>query len=405
MNWNKLFSQSTNAMKESLIRELVALTKGVKGMISFAGGFPAEATLPSEQLSEIFSESIKNFGNDILQYGASGGDLFLKKQIKKWEGIEDYSDNQILISTGSTNAIYYFTKTFIDKGDVIISEGPSFLGTLVAFEAEGAIVEGVKMDSEGMIMTELKQKIASLKKEGKKIKFIYTIPEFQNPTGITMSLKRREELIQIAIENEIPILEDNPYEELRLTGNKIPDLYKIARDKFSNKEIVTTVKSFSKTLGPGLRLAYAFGAEKIIGEMISWTQKINVSADCVTQRAVSNFLEKDMFRPHITGIRKFYQPKLNLMLEELEKNMPSEVKWTHPEGGMFVWVYLPENLNADELFNKAIENKVAFIPGSKFYPSNQEVYHELRLNFSYPSLEEIRVGIKRLAEIIKKELN
>ena len=392
-------------MKESLIRELVALTKGVKGMISFAGGFPAEATLPSKQMSEIFSESLKDFGNDILQYGASGGDLILKKEIKKWEKIENYSDNQILISTGSTNGIYYFTKTFIDKGDIIISEGPSFLGTLVAFEAEGAIIESVSMDSDGMKTEELKNKIASLQKTGKKIKFIYTIPEFQNPTGITMSLNRREELIKIAIENEIPILEDNPYEELRLSGRKIPDLYKIANDKFNNREIVTTVKSFSKTLGPGLRLAYAFGPEKVISEMVSWTQKINVSADCVTQRAVANFLNRDMFQPHIKNIREFYRPKLKLMLEELKNNMPSEIKWTHPEGGMFVWVYLPKNINADELFTKAIEAKVAFIPGSKFYPTNQEIYNELRLNFSYPSLSEIKEGVKRLAEIIKKELN
>lgn len=393
------FTKHTAKMGESMIRELVASTKGIEGLISLAGGFPAEETFPKKELAEIFHKVVLEEGNDVLQYGSSNGDPKLIDAIAKMQNHDRVKAENVLITTGSTNGIYYFAKCFVEEGDVVLAEAPSFLGSVVSFESLGAEVVGISMDTKGMITDELEEKIIALQKQNKKIKFIYTIPEFQNPTGITMSTDRRRKLIEIAIKYNIQVLEDNPYGELRYTGESPKDLYKMALDEFDS-EIVTCVKSFSKVLGPGLRLAYAVGNAEIIHKMCSWTQKVNVSSDSVTQRVVYDFINNNMLLPHIEKIREFYRPRCEKMLESLEKYMPKGVSWTKPEGGMFVWIYLPENLNGDELFAKARDAKVAFIPGSKFYPSGCEKYNEIRLNFSYPSPEKIEKGVKILADLL-----
>jgi len=403
MNWNNYLSKQSISMKQSLIRDLVSQTKGVPGMISLAGGFPAPQTFPKQKLAEIFSEIILNDGDDILQYGATGGDLRLIEAIKKWENLPALTHDEILISVGSTNAIYCYTRALTDEGDVILCEGPNFLGTGLLFETIGAEVIGIDVDEGGINLEQLEAEIIKCKNENKKIKFLYTIPEFQNPTGISMKLERKYALIDLAAKYDLAILEDNPYGALRYSGEKTPDLYKIALD-INRPDLVVLVKSFSKILGPGIRMAYALGDKTIIDKMTSWQQKINVSADNISQRAVAVFMEKDYLQSHIDFIIDFYRPKKDAMLQALEKYMPSQASWTAPEGGMFVWIYLPENYNADELFQKALDYKVAFVPGSKFYPSGSERFNEIRLNFSYPTEEEIDEGIKRLGELLEKEL-
>jgi len=403
MNWNNYLSKQSISMKQSLIRDLVSQTKGVPGMISLAGGFPAPQTFPKQKLAEIFSEIILNDGDDILQYGATGGDLRLIEAIKKWENLPALTHDEILISVGSTNAIYCYTRALTDEGDVILCGGPNFLGTGLLFETIGAEVIGIDVDEGGINLEQLEAEIIKCKNENKKIKFLYTIPEFQNPTGISMKLERKYALIDLAAKYDLAILEDNPYGALRYSGEKTPDLYKIALD-INRPDLVVLVKSFSKILGPGIRMAYALGDKTIIDKMTSWQQKINVSADNISQRAVAVFMEKDYLQSHIDFIIDFYRPKKDAMLQALEKYMPSQASWTAPEGGMFVWIYLPENYNADELFQKALDYKVAFVPGSKFYPSGSERFNEIRLNFSYPTEEEIDEGIKRLGELLEKEL-
>ena len=403
MNWNNYLSKQSISMKQSLIRDLVSQTKGVPGMISLAGGFPAPQTFPKQQLAEIFSEIILTDGDDILQYGATGGDLRLIEAIKKWENLPNLTPDEMLISVGSTNAIYCYARALADEGDVILCEGPNFLGTGLLFETIGAEVIGIDVNDGGIDLDQLESQIIKCKNDNKKIKFLYTIPEFQNPTGISMKLERKRALIDLAIKYDLPILEDNPYGALRYFGEATPDLYKIALEK-NRSDLVVLVKSFSKILGPGIRMAYALGDKTIIDKMISWQQKINVSADNISQRAVAVFMEKNYLQPHIDFIIDFYRPKKDKMLEALEKYMPSKASWTVPEGGMFVWVYLPENYNADDLFQKALDYKVAFVPGSKFYPTGSERFNEMRLNFSYPSEEEIEEGVKRLGELLKTEL-
>jgi len=400
MNYTSEFSQVTLAMKSSLIRELVAATKSIPGLISFAGGFPAPATFPKQILAELYREVVTQDGFDILQYGASDGDPVLKEQLINWEG-HDIRPNEMLISVGATNAIYYYAKSLLDPGDVVICEAPSFLGSLVSFDALQAELLSVPIDHDGISMEHLEAAVQSCKKAGKKIKFIYTIPDFHNPGGVTMSLERRRALISFAIQHQIPLLEDNPYSRLRFEGDHLPTLYRVMKNEFEGSAIVTEVVSFSKILGPGMRMAFVKGEPGLIQKMESWQQKVNVTPDCVSQRVTARFLADGFMGPHLQSICEHYKPYLRKMLDSLQAYMPQGVCWTKPQGGIFVWMELPESFNADELFHRAAERKVSFIPGSKFYPAGQEKFNTLRLNFTYSSLEQISTGLQRLGELLK----
>lgn len=399
MNYPNSFSRVTSAMKSSLIRELVASTKNIEGLISFAGGFPSPQTFPSAQLADIFRDVVLNEGRDVLQYGASEGDSLLKQQLLRWEGY-DLSPDEMVITVGATNALYYYGKTLVDPGDVVLCEAPTFLGSLVAFDALEADCQSVAFDEDGIIMEQLENKVRALRQQGKKIKFIYVIPDFHNPGGISYSLQRRRELIRFCLDHEIPIVEDNPYSRLRYSGEPLPTFYRLAREEFGGAPIVTEIVSFSKILGPGMRVAYAKGDRNLISKMVSWQQKINITPDCVAQRAVARFLEQGLMDPHIETIRAFYAPYLQKMLSDLQAFMPANVHWTKPQGGIFLWMTLPENVNADELFVRAAQHKVSFIPGSKFYPEGQELFNTLRLNFSFATPDQIETGIQRLAELM-----
>ncbi|MBW6514372.1 MAG: PLP-dependent aminotransferase family protein [Candidatus Syntrophosphaera sp.] len=400
MNYPDSFSQVTRRMKSSLIRELVASTKNVPGLISFAGGFPSPKTFPQKQLAELYREVVEQDGLDVLQYGASEGDSQLKQQLINWEGCT-LSPDEMVVTVGSTNSLYYYTRAMIDPGDVILCEAPSFLGSLVTFDALQADIHSIPIDTDGILMDALETKVRQLRSQGKKIKFVYVIPDFQNPGGISYSLKRRRELIKFCLDNDIPIAEDNPYSRLRFSGEAVPTLFQIAREEFGGSMIVTEFNSFSKILGPGMRMAYAKGDQDLISRMVSWQQKVNITPDCVSQRVTARFIEKGMLEPHIASICEFYRPYLKKMLDDLARFMPDTVHWTKPQGGIFLWLTLPESVNADELFVQARENKVSFIPGSKFYPSGQEQFNTLRLNFTYSTLEQIETGIQRLAELLK----
>ena len=405
MDVRNLYSRSTTTMKTSLIREMLAQTKGVQGMISFAGGFPSPETFPIEVLAKLSREVIEETGPDTLQYGASEGDVELKEAIINFEGDGlNLKKEELLIVNGATNGIYYFTRAFINQGDVILCEGPTFLGSVVSFEAAGAEVIAIEMDKDGILIEKLSEKICELKAQKKPIKFLYTIPDFQNPTGITMSLERRHALIQLMQKENILILEDDPYRELRYTGKKIKSLYEIARTEYNEKKLVTIIKSFSKILGPGLRLAVTFGHEDIIRPMCSWLQKIIVNPDGVTQRAVARYIQQGYLKDHIYSIREFYKPFHKAILDSLEEHMPEEINFTKPEGGIFIWLYTSKKINFDDIFSDVVQKKVCYIPGSKFYPEGFEKHNCLRLNFSYPTIEQIHNGVKILGDVIRSNM-
>lgn len=396
MDWKNKCSRQTLSMKSSMIRELVEMTQNVAGMISFAGGFPSPETFPTDILSQLYQEVVREKGKQILQYGSTGGENNLKEVIISEDG-PDIEPDEIMICTGATNGIFNTMMTFLEPGDYVIAEAPSFLGAIVSFEAAGAEVLPVGMEPDGINIDELREIIG--KKDTRKIKFIYTIPDFQNPTGITMSNEKREKLIEIAIENGIIILEDDPYSKLRLKGEPQKSLFRIAREKYHNKEVVICVRSFSKLLGPGMRIAYTLADKELMKYMNSWSQKINVTTDRISQNVVAAFMEKGLLKPQIESIRNIYRPLCDKMVSSLNEFLPDEVRFVSPEGGMFLWLELPERMNVDELFKKAVQEKVAFIPGSKFYPSGYEKHNGLRLNFSYPTVEQIETGIKRLSAV------
>lgn len=395
------FSDTTKVMKSSLIRELVAATKNVPGLISFAGGFPSPATFPKDTLSKLYAEVVAEEGKDVLQYGASEGDSKLKDELLKWEGYTDLSHDNLVMTVGATNAIYYMGRALINPGDVILCEAPTFLGSLVVFDALQAEVQSIPMDHEGIDLNRLADKVTQLRAAGKKLKFLYTIPDFQNPAGVSMSLKRRHEVLNYCLQENILIMEDNPYSRLRFSGEPLPTLYHIAHSELQQDDLVTEIISFSKILGPGMRVAYAKGNKELIHKMVSWQQKVTVSPDCVTERVAAKFLAGGFMDPHIQWICEFYKPYLEKMLSCLSAYMPGYVQWTKPQGGIFLWLWLPESLNADKLFYQAKDHLVTFIPGSKFYPEGQERYNCLRLNFTYSTFEQIETGIKRLAELLK----
>lgn len=396
----ELYSKTSASMKHSFIRQILKVTKGVPGMISFAGGLPSPETFPKELLADLFSRVIRDEGDEVLQYGASDGDRVFKEIIKDFEEVPYLSDDELMITVGSTNGIYYFTRTLVDPGDVVVCEAPGFPGSLAAMEACGARLIGVEMDELGMIPDRLQDALEELFNKGRRVKFIYLIPEFQNPTGKTMDLDRRRRLIEIARDFDLPILEDQPYRELRYSGERIITLWELARTEFDDPKRVTIAKSFSKILGPGLRLGFAAGPPEMLGPMVKWAQKTTVSPDCATQRVTARFIEKGLMRDHIKKIIGLYRPRRDAMLEALKHLMPGNVSWTVPEGGMFIWVSFDDEIDTDALFEKAIDRKVAFIPGSKFYPEGAEKRNEMRLNFSYSSVDQIHEGVKRLAKLL-----
>jgi 2-aminoadipate transaminase len=397
---SRLFSDAVRTMKHSFIREILKMTIGVPGMISFAGGLPSPESFPKDLLSGLFKDVLSESGQEVLQYGTSDGDAVLKRAVKVFLGAPDLPDEEMMITVGSTNSIYYYTRTLINPGDIVISEAPGFPGSLAAMEACGARFAGVEMDDFGMLPDRLEATLKKLRKEEASVKFIYVIPEFQNPSGRTMDIGRRRAIIETAKTFDLPILEDQPYQELRYGGDPIPTLWELARTEFRDPETVTLCKSFSKILGPGLRLGFTCAAPVLIDPMVKWQQKITVSPDCVTQRVAAGFMEKGYMEGQIAKIIDLYRPRRDAMLEALKNHMPEAVRWTRPEGGMFIWVTFPQDMDTDRLLERALKNKVAFIPGAKFYPEGIIKRNELRLNFSYAPIDQIHEGIRRLAELL-----
>jgi len=387
-------------MDHSFIREILKMTVGVPGMISFAGGLPSPESFPKELLASLFSEVITENGEDVLQYGTSDGDAVLKRVLIDYEAVPGLSGEEMIITVGSTNGIYFFTRTLIDPGDIVITEAPGFPGALAAMEACGARFEGIEMDEYGMLPDQLAQTLKRLSGRKEPVKFIYVIPEFQNPSGRTMDLDRRRAIIEIAQTYDLPILEDQPYRELRFDGERIVTLWELARTEFKNPKRVTIVKSFSKVLGPGLRLGYTMGPPEVITPMLMWAQKVTVGPDGTTQRVAARFIEKGYIGGQISKIIELYRPRRDAMMEALQAHMPDGVRWTNPDGGMFIWVTFDEGIDTDRLLERAVESKVAFIPGSKFYSTEKKKRNELRLNFSYSDVDSIHEGVRRLAQLL-----
>ncbi len=394
-----VLSDSAKGMKKSAIRELLKLTKDPE-VISFAGGLPAPETFPIAELQEITQEVIKEDGAKALQYGTTEGDDKLREELVKLykkQGFE-ISEKNIMISTSSQQALDLLSKIFINRGDKVICGLPSYLGGLQAFNAYGADMIGIEFDKKGMRADRLEQKLAELKAQNDMPKFIYIIPDFQNPAGVTMPDVRRKEIISIAKKYDVLIVEDSPYKEIRFEGEHQTSLFVLDAEGG-----VINLGTFSKIFVPGFRIGWVIAHEDVVDRFVKAKQTTDLCTSPFVQKIAAKYMEKGYFEKNLKKTIALYKEKKDVMLDSFEKYMPAGVEWTKPEGGLFLFMTLPEGMNSEDLFLKAIEQKVAFVVGSVFH-CNGKGQNTMRINFSYASKEQNVEGVKRLAEVIRKEM-
>ncbi len=397
-----LYSTNIAGMKKSVIRELLKLIQKPE-IISFAGGLPSPETFPVKEIAELAKEVILRDGKWALQYGPTEGDPRLKDElikIAKRDSIEVERDN-ILITSASQQGLDIVGKVFLNPNDPIIIGRPSYVGALGAFNSYSARFLGVELDNEGMRIDLLREKLKKMRLEADLPKFIYVIPDFQNPAGVTMTLERRKTLLEVAREFQVIVIEDAPYRQLRYVGESIPSLYELDE----GNGYVISLHTFSKILFPGLRLGWVFADKQIIDKFVIAKQAMDLCTSPFTQAITYEYCRRGLLEAHIKDNIVLYKKKRESMLNALDEFMPEhpDIRWTKPEGGLFLWVRLPSTMDADKIFYQAIEEKVAYVVGTGFYTDGGGK-NAFRINFSYPSEEEIFEGVKRLAKVIKKNL-
>lgn len=387
------FAKRMDNLKASEIRELLALTAD-PSIISFAGGLPAAELFPIDKWIEASNKVMKNNGAAALQYGPTDGYARLREHcVTRMEkvGCKDVKPEDIQILSGSQQGLDFVPRIFIDPGDYIIVESPTYLGALNAFKAYEPKFLQVALDEDGMILEDLEEKL----KNHDNVKFIYVISDFQNPSGKTWTLERRKGLIELANKYDVMILEDNPYGELRFEGEVQPSLRSL-----DTEDRVIFMGTFSKIFSPGIRVGWFNAAPKVLEKFNLVKQGADLQTSTTTQMILSQFLDDNDLEAHIDEIIKVYGKRKNVMVDAMKKYFPEEVTFTNPEGGLFLWVTLPEGLNARDIAVKAIEQKVAFVPGGAFYPESPEENH-FRLNYSCMPEDKIEEGIKRLGDVLK----
>ena len=393
------YSDIAATMNASAIREILKLVQNPE-VISLAGGMPDPGTFPVEDIKEIVQKVLNENSARALQYSSTEGLPGLRKCILDLlakDNISGELDN-IIISSGSQQGLDLVGKAFLSPGDIAIVELPSYLAALNAFRSYGGVLVGIPMDEDGMKMDVLEEKLTQLKNSGKKVKFIYTISNFQNPAGVTLTLARRKKLIEIAHKYNVLIIEDNPYEKLRFEGESIPSIYSMEKNGS-----VISLGTFSKILCPGLRLAWILGNDEIIKKLVILKQATDLCTNIMGQLIAFEYCQSGKLEKRINSNVNIYRKKRDVMLNSLEKYFPTETSWTKPQGGFFVVASLPEYMDTGELFKQAIEENVAYVPGSPFF-ADGEGKNTMRLSFCYPSLEDIEEGIKRLGQVIKNNL-
>lgn len=396
INYEPLYSHSARGMKRSEIRELLKLTTR-PGIISFAGGLPAPDLFPVEEIKEMSRIVLEREGKTALQYGPTEGDTRLREELAKMmqkDGV-NITSNNLLIVTSSQQGLDLTGKVFIDPGDVILTSRPTYVGAIQAFHTYGARMIGVEQDEGGTRTDQLEAEIEKLGAKNVKPKFIYEIPDFQNPSGITMSLKRRQEMLRIAEKFDLIVIEDSPYRQLRFEGKAEPSLLGM------NSERVLGLYTFSKILLPGFRLGWMAGPSELIQKAVTAKQSVDLCSPPFNQAILFEYLNRGLLEKQIKVIIKAYREKRDFMLAMLGKYMPKlpGLKWTQPQGGLFLWVTLPESIDTAEMFHSAIEKQVAYVVGTAFYPDGGG-RNSFRMNFSYSSMTEIEEGVKRLSEVI-----
>jgi len=403
--WKSRYAQRTLGIKSSAIRELLKLTQKPE-LISFGGGLPAPDVFPVKRFEEACHKVLQEHGAMALQYSTTEGYQPLREMIARniaRYGIFAKAEN-VLITSGSQQALDLIGKMLINRGDRILVEAPTYLGALQAFNVYGAQYVPVPVDEDGLITDHLDDSLRSGPK------FMYLLPNFQNPSGVTLSEGRRQQLIQLADKYGIPIIEDDPYGQLRYEGEHIAPLVVMDRGNLRRDDGFTLgnviyLSTFSKTLAPGIRLAWIVAPEDVISKLVQLKQAADLHTSTFSQYVAYEVARDGFLDQHVRLIRQVYRERRDAMLQALQEYFPPEVTWTHPKGGLFLWVTMPEGTDSDALFRAAIAENVAFVPGDSFYANDsQEGSRHMRLNFSHSDPEQIREGIRRLAVAVKMQL-
>ena len=397
-NLEERFASRAARMKPSEIRSLFAVASRPE-IVSLAGGMPNLSALPMEMMAGVVNELILTNGAEALQYGSGQGHPKLREQIcdvMALEGIRANADD-IVVTTGSQQALDLISRIFIDPGDVVLVEAPSYVGALGTFRQYEASVVHVEMDNDGMIPESLRAAIKSVRAAGRKIKFLYLIPNYQNPTGVCLPADRRTEILAICREAEIFVVEDNPY---GLLGFDKPSPNAMRAEDSEN---VIYLGSFSKTIASGLRIGWALVPQSLKDKLVIASESSILCPSNFTQLTISSYLADQPWRDQIASFCELYKVRRDAMLESLEQHFPAEATWTKPGGGFYVWVNLPAEIDTKALMPKAIVAKVAYVPGNAFYADGLGSW-AMRLSYCHPTPERIREGVKALGGVIKQEM-
>jgi 2-aminoadipate transaminase len=402
--WSHRYAFRTAKIKSSAIRELLKLTQKPE-IISFAGGLPAGELFPVERFAEACQKTLKDNSQVALQYGPTEGYAPLREMIA--QNLNRYgvaaSPENVLLTSGSQQALDLIAKLLINRGDHILTEAPTYLGALQAFNVFGARYVTVPIDQDG-IRTELLEEAV---RTGPK--FMYLLPNFQNPGGVTMSLERRKQLVKQSNLHGIPIIEDDPYGQLRFEGEHQPPLVLLDRQNMSNDPTyqlgnIIYLSTFSKTLAPGLRLGWIVAPPDVISKLVQLKQSADLHSSTFNQVVAYEVAKDGFIDEHVRTIRRVYRERRDVMLAAMQEFFPEEVTWTRPQGGLFLWVTLPEGMDCDRLFKAAVDQNVAFVPGYSFFPDEADGFRNFRLNFSSSKPDAIREGIRRLSVAIKIQM-
>lgn len=402
--WEYRYAHRIKTMGSSIIRELLKYAE-LPDIISFAGGLPAPEVFPVKEFQSACNIVLSEHGGTALQYGPTEGYLPLREMIARHTSrymVPVTADN-ILITSGSQQALDFMGRLFINRGDYIVVESPSYLGALQAWNAYGAQYIPVPMDEDGMIVEHLEEAL----RYGPK--FIYVLPNFQNPSGATLSLERRKKVIELADKYGVPIVEDDPYGQLRYEGENIHSLVHLdsayrGYDGECYSGNVIYLSTFSKLLAPGLRLAWVIAPEQVIRKLVFAKQAADLHTASFNQYVAFEVAKGGFLDEHVKVIRKVYHERRDVMLEMMAEMFPPEMRWTTPKGGMFLWGIMPEHMDAAEVLKVALQRKVAFVPGAAFHTDGTGK-NTMRLNFSYSSPDTIREGITRLGTALKELLH
>jgi 2-aminoadipate transaminase len=396
--YGALFAERTKVMKSSAMRDLMALTER-DDVISLAGGLPDTSTFPADSYASLMSTVAANSCARALQYTPTEGLAAVKgciAEVMRAEGMVADED-EMLVTTGGQQVIDLVCKTLVDPDDVVVCEAPTYPGAVPTFCAYQADVVQVTMDRDGMLVSELEATLDQLEREGRTPKFIYTVPNFHNPAGVTMSLERRHELVRIAGERELLVLEDNPYGLLRYEGESLPTLRSL------DEEFIIYASTFSKILSPGVRLGWTCAPAPVLAKMNLGKQASDLCSSSISQYFVSAYFESGPWEEYVRSLIEIYRRRRDVMLDALAEHFPREAEWTLPEGGLFIWATLPDYIDTTDLLARALQEHVAFVPGRAAFVDGRGG-SSMRLNFSGVGEDDIREGIRLIGEVVREQV-